>query len=64
MTVPHASAAGTFSLGGALPVNRMGYGSMRLSGPDIMGPPRDRDEAIAVLREAVELGVDHIDTAD
>lgn len=65
MTAPSpAAAAGTFSLGGDLTVNRLGYGSMRLSGPRIMGPPKDRDEAIAVLREAVELGVNHIDTSD
>ena len=63
MTSP-AAAAGTLSFGGELTVNRMGYGSMRLSGPNIMGPPRDRDEAIAVLREAVTLGVNHIDTSD
>ena len=42
----------------------MGYGAMQLAGPGVFGPPRDRDEAIAVLRTAVELGVDHIDTAD
>ena len=59
-----AGAAGTFQFGGDLTVNRLGYGSMRLSGPGIMGPPRDRDEAIAVLRTAVELGVNHIDTSD
>ncbi|MFF5083539.1 oxidoreductase [Actinoplanes sp. NPDC000266] len=45
-------------------VNRMGYGAMQLAGPGVFGPPRDHDEAIAVLRTAVELGVDHIDTAD
>jgi pyridoxine 4-dehydrogenase len=45
-------------------VNRIGYGAMRLTGPNIMGLPRDPDEAIAVLREAVERGVDHIDTSD
>lgn len=59
-----AGAAGTFNLGGDLPVNRLGYGTMRLSGPNIMGPPTDRDEALAVLRRAVELGVNHIDTCD
>ncbi|QNK81164.1 oxidoreductase [Nakamurella sp. PAMC28650] len=59
-----AAAAGTFSFGGDLTVNRLGYGAMRLSGPGIMGPPKDRDEAIAVLREAVALGVNHIDTSD
>jgi aryl-alcohol dehydrogenase-like predicted oxidoreductase len=45
-------------------INRMGYGAMQLAGPGVFGPPRDRDEAIAVLRTAVEAGVDHIDTAD
>ena len=59
-----ASAAGTFTLGGDLTVDRMGYGAMRLSGPHIMGPPADRAEALAVLRRAVELGVNHIDTSD
>jgi pyridoxine 4-dehydrogenase len=44
--------------------NRMGYGAMQLAGPGVFGPPADRDEAIRVLRTAVELGVDHIDTAD
>ena len=46
------------------PVARMGYGAMQLAGPGVFGPPRDRSEAIAVLRTAVELGVNHIDTAD
>jgi pyridoxine 4-dehydrogenase len=64
MTAPSPAAAGTFRMGGDLTVNRLGYGSMRLSGPGIMGPPKDRDEAIAVLREAVALGVNHIDTSD
>ncbi|TDV40739.1 oxidoreductase [Actinophytocola oryzae] len=45
-------------------IKRMGYGAMQLAGPGVFGPPRDRGEAIAVLRTAVELGVDHIDTAD
>lgn len=63
-TTQPAAAAGSFLLGGELSVNRLGYGSMRLSGPGIMGPPRDRKEAIAVLRGAVELGVNHIDTSD
>jgi pyridoxine 4-dehydrogenase len=45
-------------------VNRMGYGAMQLSGPHIFGPPADRDEAVRVLRRAVEWGVDHIDTSD
>jgi pyridoxine 4-dehydrogenase len=52
----------TFSLG-QLPVHRIGFGAMQLPGPGVFGPPRDHDAAIAVLRRAVELGVDHIDTA-
>ena len=48
---------------GELLVRRIGFGAMQLPGPGVMGPPRDRDEAIAVLRRAVELGVNHIDTA-
>ena len=48
---------------GSLTVSRIGFGAMQLPGPGVFGPPRDRDEAIAVLRRAVELGVDHIDTA-
>lgn len=50
--------------GTGLTVNRMGYGAMQLSGPEIYGPPRDMDEAIAVLREALDSGVNHIDTSD
>ena len=48
---------------GALTVHRVGFGAMQLPGPGVLGPPRDHDEAVAVLRRAVELGVDHIDTA-
>jgi pyridoxine 4-dehydrogenase len=48
---------------GTMAVSRIGFGAMQLPGPGVFGPPRDRDEAIAVLRRAVELGVDHIDTA-
>src|SRR5579883_3255059 len=48
----------------SLSVNRMGYGAMQLPGPHVWGPPRDKEAALAVLREAVALGVDHIDTAD
>jgi pyridoxine 4-dehydrogenase len=59
-----AQRAGTFDLGGDLRVNRMGYGTMQLPGPGVWGPPRDHDEAIRVLRRAVELGVNFIDTAD
>src|SRR5689334_2389832 len=54
---------GTFQLGSRR-VHRMGYGAMQLAGPGVFGPPRDRDGAIAVLREAVANGVDHIDTSD
>jgi pyridoxine 4-dehydrogenase len=50
--------------GSSLTVNRMGYGAMQLAGPQVFGPPRDEDAARAVLREAVALGVDHIDTAE
>ena len=60
-----ANLAGTFSLAGTdLTVHRMGYGAMQLAGPHVFGPPRDRAEALAVLREAVESGIDHIDTSD
>ena len=59
-----ASAAGTVSIGGDLTVNRMGYGAMRITGPGIFGPPADRVECIRVLKRAVELGVDFIDTAN
>jgi pyridoxine 4-dehydrogenase len=55
--------AGTFRLGDRT-VKRMGYGAMQLAGPGVFGPPRDRAEAVAVLREAVESGVNHIDTSD
>ena len=55
--------AGTFPLGGRN-VNRLGYGAMQLAGPGVFGPPRDRGAALAVLREAVGSGVDHIDTSD
>jgi pyridoxine 4-dehydrogenase len=55
--------AGTFKLG-ARAVQRLGYGAMQLAGPGVFGPPKDRQAAIAVLREAVESGVDHIDTSD
>src|ERR1700689_4405555 len=53
----------TFPLAGR-PVNRMGYGAMQLAGPGVFGPPKDRDASIAVLREAVASGVNHIDTSD
>ncbi len=59
-----AASAGTVTLGGELTVNRLGFGAMRLTGDGIWGPPKDRAAAIAVLRRAVELGVNFIDTAD
>ena len=55
---------GTFTMSEGLTVTRMGYGAMQLAGPGVFGPPKDRDGAIAVLREAVELGITHIDTSD
>jgi pyridoxine 4-dehydrogenase len=56
---------GTFTLPGTkFTINRMGYGAMQLAGPRVWGPPKDRAQAIAVLREAIESGVDHIDTSD
>jgi len=65
-TTPSLSAAGsgTISLGGELMVNRLGFGAMRLTGDGIWGPPKDSAAAIAVLRRAVELGINFIDTAD
>jgi pyridoxine 4-dehydrogenase len=61
---PPAAAAGTITIGGDLVVRRMGFGAMRLTGPGILGEPEDPDEARRVLRRAVELGVNFIDTAD
>src|ERR1700693_4676475 len=57
------SSAGTFTLGNRV-VNRMGYGAMQLAGPGVFGRLKDRDAALAVLREAVASGVNHIDTSD
>jgi pyridoxine 4-dehydrogenase len=59
-----AAAAGTITIGGDLSVNRLGYGAMRLTGPGIWGEPKDRDGARRVLRRALELGINFIDTAD
>ncbi|MFK0294751.1 aldo/keto reductase [Streptomyces sp. NPDC090442] len=59
-----ATAAGTFRLGADLPVVRLGFGTMQLTGPGVWGDPRDPDEAVRVLRRAVDLGVNLIDTAD
>src|SRR3984957_16842376 len=54
----------TLTLADALTISRMCYGAMQLAGPGVFGPPKDRDEALAVLQEAVASGVDHIDTSD
>src|SRR6266699_3000880 len=62
-TNPPAAQAGSYRVGD-LDLNRIGYGAMQLAGPGLFGPPRDRAAAIEVLRTAVELGVNHIDTAD
>src|SRR4029077_1090255 len=62
-TSPPAARAGSYRVGD-LDLNRIGYGAMQLAGPGVFGPPRDRAAAIEVLRTAVELGVNHIDTAD
>jgi pyridoxine 4-dehydrogenase len=59
-----ATASGTFTIGGDLTVYRLGFGTMRLTGPGIWGPPADKQEAIAVLHRALELGVNLLDTAD
>ncbi len=59
-----AARSGTFAIGGDLPVQRLGFGAMQLTGPGVWGEPTDRVEAIAVLRRAVELGINLIDTAD
>ena len=63
--IEQTDLAGSFTLPNTrLTLNRMGYGAMQLAGPHVFGPPRDADEAVAVLREAVESGVNHIDTSD
>lgn len=63
--IPKTDLGGSFTLPGAsMTLNRMGYGAMQLAGPEVWGPPRDVDAAIAVLRKAVESGVNHIDTSD
>jgi pyridoxine 4-dehydrogenase len=64
MAISLVAQSGTFSIGGTTTVNRLGYGAMRLTGPGVWGEPRDPDEAVRVLRRAVELGVNFIDTAD
>jgi aryl-alcohol dehydrogenase-like predicted oxidoreductase len=55
---------GTFQMAADITVNRLGYGAMQLAGPGVFGPPADRDACLRVLREAIDLGVDHIDTSD
>ncbi len=64
MAATTAAYPATFTIGGDLTVKRLGYGAMRITGDGIWGPPQDHDEAIRVLKRAVELGVDFIDTAD
>jgi pyridoxine 4-dehydrogenase len=63
-TASPVPAAGSFVLGGEIPVSRLGFGAMRITGPGTWGPPADPDECVRVLKKAVELGVDFIDTAD
>ncbi len=63
-TQPNAAASGTFSIGGDLHVNRLGYGAMRLTGKGVWGPPASPEEARKLLRTVVDLGVNFIDTAD
>ena len=58
----NAATAGSFALG-HWRVNRVGYGAMQLAGDNVFGPPRDRDEALRVLRAAIDSGINHIDTA-
>jgi pyridoxine 4-dehydrogenase len=62
--LPPAIRSGTFQIGGDLPVHRLGFGAMRITGKGIWGEPEDRDEAIRVLKRSLELGIDFIDTAD
>ncbi|MGI8307440.1 oxidoreductase [Saccharopolyspora hattusasensis] len=64
MTSASTALGGEFQLGADLTVNRLGFGAMQLAGPGVYGPPADRERAIRVLRRAVELGIDHIDTSD
>ncbi len=59
-----AAASGTFTIGGDLPVHRLGFGAMRITGPGVMGPPADHQEAVAVLRRTAALDINFIDTAE
>src|SRR5579863_8341583 len=62
--MPTMNKSDTFALAGNRPVRRLGYGAMQLAGPGVFGPPKDPAAALAVLREAVASGVNHIDTSD
>jgi len=62
--MPSTSLGGYLTLTDDLTISRMGYGAMQLAGPNVFGPPKDRDQAVAVLREAIDLGITHIDTSD
>jgi pyridoxine 4-dehydrogenase len=62
--MPSSSLGGNLTLADDLTISRMGYGAMQLAGPGVFGPPKDRDQALAVLRAAVDLGITHIDTSD
>ena len=64
MTSVSASQSGTFRIGGDLPVHRLGFGAMRITGDGVWGPPKNRKEALAVLRRAIELDINLIDTAE
>ncbi len=64
MPTPNAAQSGTFSIGGDMPVHRLGFGAMRVTGRGIWGPPEDREEALKTLRRIPELGINFIDTAD
>jgi aryl-alcohol dehydrogenase-like predicted oxidoreductase len=64
MTMPTAALSGTFLLGGDLPVHRLGFGAMRITGPGVWGPPANKPEAIATLRRAIELQTTLVDTAE
>jgi len=62
--LPSTSLGGHLTLADHLTISRMGYGAMQLAGPGVFGPPKDRDQALAVLRAAIDLGITHIDTSD
>ena len=64
MIDPGIEASGTFSIGGDMPVHRLGFGAMRITGPGIWGEPQDPGEAVRTLKRVRELGIDFIDTAD